>query len=41
MQVQAELSKLDPYFTKLADGMRAWIAAWDMINSPAANGEKA
>jgi reversibly glycosylated polypeptide/UDP-arabinopyranose mutase len=45
-QVKAELSKIDPYFEKLADGMKAWIAAWDMVNaghgdSPSAdNGEK-
>lgn len=31
-KVEAELSKIDPYFTKLAKGMRAWIAAWDMVN---------
>ena len=23
---------MDPYFGKLADGMRAWIAAWDQLN---------
>ena len=40
LQVQAELSKLDPYFEKLAEGMRAWIAAWDEINSEEANGKE-
>ena len=33
VQVKAELSKIDPYFDKLADGMKAWIAAWDMVNA--------
>lgn len=40
MQVQAELSKIDPYFTKLADGMRAWISAWDELNGAEANGKQ-
>ena len=38
MQVEAELGKLDPYFEKLAKGMRAWIAAWDELNPQSANG---
>lgn len=33
MQVNAELSKIDPYFTKLAEGMKVWIAAWDSVNA--------
>ena len=39
--MEAELSKIDPYFTKLAKGMRAWIEAWDMVNgtSKDANGK--
>ena len=32
IQVEAELSSIDPYFTKLAKGMRAWIDAWDKVN---------
>ena len=40
--MEAELSKIDPYFTKLAKGMRAWIEAWDMINETGkvANGKE-
>ena len=45
IQVKAELSKVDPYFEKLADGMKDWIAAWDMvqntdISEPAADNGK-
>ena len=32
LQVQEGLGGVDPYFGKLADGMRAWIAAWDQLN---------
>ena len=42
-QVKAELSSIDPYFEKLADGMKTWIAAWDMVNGTpeeAKNGKK-
>eukprot|EP00891_Asterochloris_glomerata_P003043 jgi/Astpho2/3043/e_gw1.00051.91.1_t len=31
-KVQEGLGGVDPYFSKLADGMRAWIAAWDQLN---------
>ncbi len=49
LQVQEGLGGVDPYFSKLADGMRAWIAAWDQLNprddnnneSPLANGTTA
>ena len=40
MQVKKELSKIDPYFSKLADGMKVWIAAWDEVNGTAENGKK-
>ncbi len=26
------LGHLDPYFSKLADGMIAWIESWNMLN---------
>ena len=32
LQVQEGLGGVDPYFSKLADGMRAWVAAWDQLN---------
>ncbi|CAN6982043.1 hypothetical protein Bca4012_003909 [Brassica carinata] len=32
--VKEKLGKVDPYFTKLADGMVTWIEAWDELNSP-------
>ncbi|CAN6809942.1 unnamed protein product [Brassica oleracea] len=32
--VKEKLGKVDPYFTKLADGMNTWIEAWDELNSP-------
>ena len=31
-QVKAKLSKVDPYFNKLADAMVTWIEAWDELN---------
>ncbi len=31
-KVRKGLGHIDPYFTKLADGMLAWIAAWQMLN---------
>ena len=30
--VRKGLAHLDPYFVKLADGMVAWIAAWQQLN---------
>ena len=32
--VKEKLGKVDPYFTKLADGMVTWIEAWEELNSP-------
>lgn len=32
MQVRTGLGHLDPYFTKLADGMVAWIECWKKLN---------
>lgn len=32
VQVRAGLSHLDPYFSKLADGMVAWIESWQKLN---------
>lgn len=32
LQVRTGLSHLDPYFTKLADGMVAWIECWKKLN---------
>ncbi|KAK8963028.1 UDP-arabinopyranose mutase 1 [Platanthera guangdongensis] len=43
-QVREKLSKVDPYFGKLADAMVTWIEAWDELNpsttaiAPEANG---
>ena len=34
VQVKAELSAIDPYFTKLADAMVTWIEAWELVNGP-------
>ena len=31
-QVRKELGPVDPYFTKLADGMITWIEAWGKLN---------
>lgn len=31
-QVRSGLGHLDPYFTKLADGMVAWIDSWKKLN---------
>ena len=31
-KVRKGLGPIDPYFVKLADGMLAWIAAWQMLN---------
>lgn len=31
-KVRKELSSVDPYFTKLADGMVTWIEAWGQLN---------
>ncbi|KDO72286.1 hypothetical protein CISIN_1g038078mg, partial [Citrus sinensis] len=31
-QVKEKLSKVDPYFDKLADAMVTWIEAWDELN---------
>jgi reversibly glycosylated polypeptide/UDP-arabinopyranose mutase len=38
--VRARLGPLDPYFLDLANGMETWLAAWAMLNPPAAEGEK-
>ncbi|MBA0590247.1 hypothetical protein Gorai_018961 [Gossypium raimondii] len=35
-QVKEKLSKVDPYFDKLADAMVTWIKAWDELNPPTA-----
>ena len=32
LQVRKQLSKVDPYFSSLADGMTTWIAAWRQLN---------
>lgn len=34
LQVRKGLGHIDPYFTKLADGMIAWIQGWQMLNPP-------
>ena len=34
-QVRAGLGHLDPYFSKLADGMVAWIESWRKLNPEA------
>lgn len=31
-KVRAGLGHIDPYFTKLADGMLAWIECWQALN---------
>lgn len=31
-KVRTGLAHLDPYFTKLADGMVAWIESWKKLN---------
>lgn len=31
-KVRAGLGHIDPYFAKLADGMVAWIEAWQALN---------
>ncbi|KAK9829843.1 hypothetical protein WJX72_008217 [[Myrmecia] bisecta] len=31
-KVRKQLSHIDPYFTKLADGMATWIEAWGLLN---------
>ncbi|KAF7064110.1 hypothetical protein CFC21_070524 [Triticum aestivum] len=36
-QVKEKLSKIDPYFIKLADAMVTWIEARDMLNSKEAD----
>lgn len=35
-QVKSKLTKVDPYFDKLADAMVTWIDAWDELNPSAA-----
>ena len=35
-KVRKGLGHIDPYFSKLADGMVAWIEGWRMLNPPAA-----
>lgn len=40
-QVKDKLSKVDPYFDKLADAMVTWIEAWDELNPPAGAAAKA
>ncbi|KAJ0256254.1 hypothetical protein HA466_0092370 [Hirschfeldia incana] len=35
--VKEKLGKVDPYFTKLADGMVTWTEAWDELNTPKVN----
>ncbi|KAA3459068.1 UDP-arabinopyranose mutase 1-like [Gossypium australe] len=42
-QVKEKLSKVDPYFDKLADAMVTWIEAWDELNptGPVPNGKAA
>lgn len=39
-QVKAKLSKVDPYFDKLAEAMVTWIEAWDELNSAGQNSDK-
>ncbi|CAL0317344.1 unnamed protein product [Lupinus luteus] len=36
-QVKEKLSKIDPYFDKLADAMVTWIEAWDELNPQGAS----
>ncbi|KAH7532779.1 hypothetical protein FEM48_Zijuj04G0058200 [Ziziphus jujuba var. spinosa] len=36
-QVKEKLSKVDPYFDKLADAMVTWIEAWDDLNPATAS----
>jgi len=36
-QVKEKLSKIDPYFDKLADAMVTWIEAWDELNPAGAS----
>ena len=36
-QVKEKLSKVDPYFDKLADAMVTWIEAWDELNPAGAS----
>ncbi len=31
-KVRKGLGHIDPYFTKLADGMVAWIEGWRLLN---------
>lgn len=41
-EVKDKLSKIDPYFDKLADAMVTWIESWDELNpagASAANGK--
>ncbi len=38
MQVREELGPLDPYFSKLADAMAVWIAAWQELNPAGGSG---
>lgn len=40
-QVKDKLSKVDPYFDKLADAMITWIEAWDELNTPTGAATKA
>lgn len=35
LQVKAKLGSVDPYFGKLAEAMKTWIAAWRQLNPPA------
>ncbi|GIL64260.1 hypothetical protein Vafri_18261 [Volvox africanus] len=39
-KVRKGLGHIDPYFSKLADGMVAWIEGWRLLNPPAASLEK-
>ena len=32
-KVRADLTSVDPYFTKLATGMEDWIASWRMLQT--------
>ena len=34
-KVRKGLGHIDPYFNKLADGMGAWISAWQQLNPKA------
>lgn len=36
-QVKEKLTKIDPYFDKLADAMVTWIEAWDELNPAGAS----